>query len=387
MLSRKKALFVCGNLPYPVVSGGRKRELQLLTELSFKYDTDFLCITRDIVNDRKNIKSLGGHVCKVKLLPATSESECRLSEFISTENLFKRFQSDQVCLWLRENILNYDLIHFERSVIMPTFLIGSCTPIIISEQNIESEIVSQVMKSEDLNEADKITFDNYLKLLQRHENLVWNSVFRILTITKNDASHIRSRISDESKVIVLPPKFDHNKTHTIPKVIREGTIKLMYLGNFNYYPNKYAAIYIINKIIPYLEEKGISFEFRIIGNGANNIRNLINETNVTIIDYIENMNEHWEWANLLVAPIFYGSGLKIKIQEALENRTPVITTNSGASGFEHYVNKYVYICEDQLGISNLIQGFLGNTESYSEVTRSLASENLRWDVQEIDYLP
>ena len=77
----------------------------------------------------------------------------------------------------------------------------------------------------------------------------------------------------------------------------------------------------------------------------------------------------------------------IKVQEALENRTPVITTDSGASGYEHYLNKYVYACENSVEISTLIKGFLNCPESYFDVTKSLTNEYLRWDVPEVDYLP
>lgn len=387
MSSKKKALFICGNLPYPVVSGGRKRELQLLSELSNKYDTELLCITRDIANDESNLKHLYNLTDKITLLPANSAFDCKLTNDAQIENLFKRFHTKEFNCWLGENINNFDLVHIERGMIIPPFLLNSIVPIIISEQNIESEIVNQVMNTENLCDSDKTLINQYYENLRKYENLVWNFATRVVTITKNDARVVRSRINDSSKVIILPPKINHSRISAPPKKIAGETINLMYLGNFNYYPNTYAAKNILGEIVPLLKEKGVNFRFRIIGNGANNLQNETSDENVTIIDFKEDVRDDWEWAHLLVAPIFYGSGLKIKVQEALENRTPVITTDSGVSGFEHYLNKYAYACKNSLEISSLIRGFLNNPESYFNITMSLANENLRWDVPEVDYLP
>jgi glycosyltransferase involved in cell wall biosynthesis len=387
MSPKKKALFICGDLPYPVVSGGRKRELQLLSELSSNYDTELLCITRDIANDEVNLKHIYDLTRKATLLPANPALDCRLTQDAQIENLFKRFHTKKVNWWLSENIKNFDQVHIERGVIMPPFLLGTRMPIIISEQNIESEIVNQVINTENLTDSDQTLLNQYYEYLRKYENLVWNSAARIITITKNDAKVIRSRINDDSKVIVLPPKINHSKFSTPPKKIIGETINLMYLGNFNYYPNTYAIKNILHEIIPLLKENGVNFRFRIIGNGANNLRSEICDENITITDFKEDVDDYWEWAHLLVAPIFYGSGLKIKVQEALENRTPVITTDSGASGFEHYLNKYVYICKNSLEFTTLIGGFINNPESYFSMTKNLTNENLKWDVPEVDYLP
>ncbi len=384
MLIKKRALFICGSLPYPVVSGGRKRELQLLTELGSSYDIHLLCITRDVNKDTANLSHLDNLISGATILSAVPEAECRLSKYSMTENLFKRFHTNNVLFWLKNNLKNFDLVHIERGIIMPTSLLGLCSSIIFSEQNIESEIVNQVIDSESLCKADITIFKDYLKKLQKHENLAWNSASKVLTITKKDAEQISGRISDPSKVVTIPPKFDNKKINTIPKIIYGKIIKLMYLGNFNYHPNKHAAINIIREIIPLLEEKGIRFEFRIVGNGANILRDLIDKDNVLVIDYVENIDEYWNWGNILVAPIYFGSGLKIKIQEALENRMPIITTFLGSSGFEHYIDKYIFVRESPLEIANLIEYFLKHPELYLEITKKLATENLVWNVPRVN---
>lgn len=69
---KKKVLFICGNLPYPIVSGGRKREFQLLSDIGRHFYVELLCITREIVSDMENSKYLSKYIRKIKPLPTNA---------------------------------------------------------------------------------------------------------------------------------------------------------------------------------------------------------------------------------------------------------------------------------------------------------------------------
>lgn len=379
MLRRKKVLFICGSLPYPIVSGGRKREFQLLTDLSKLFDIELLCITRNISSDTKNSKYLSKCLKKVNILSANPSSECMFSSKINIENLFKRFHTQDVVDWLSENIKRFDVIHIERSVLFPHILLTDSVPFIISEQSVESETVRQILVSGKINHGDKLTVENYYKDMVAHEKIMWKQASKIITITEKDAKNIKSKIGGTNKVFVIPPKFSNKKSFDFKK-IRNGKINLIYLGNFNYFPNVVSVNKIFKQIIPKLKKMSIDYRIRIIGNGANKIKSAFDDEHCEIIDYIEDLTEHWKWAHISLSPIYYGGGIKIKILDSLDNRVPVITTNSGLGGFEHYKNIFVFPRENSNKITLLIKYFVENPGFYSKITKNLANENLHWNL-------
>lgn len=376
---KKKALFICGNLPYPIVSGGRKREFQLLSDIGKYFDVELLCITREIVSDMKNSKYLDKYVEKINLLPANAVSESVLSNKIAIENLFKRFHTGKVTDWLTENMKRFDIIHVERSALIPCSFLKNSVPFVISEQSIESKTINQVLTSGILNHNDKARVESYYESMIAHEEAMWESACKIITITENDAREIKLRISNADKVFIVPPRLS-NKKRPSSKKINDRKVNLIYLGNFNYFPNIVSLNKIFKEIVPILNKMKIDYHFKIIGTGADKIKNGFKNNRCEIIGYTQDLAEYWEWAHISLLPIYYGGGLKVKILDSLKNRVPVITTNSGLNGFEHYKNIFVYPCENSIKMALLIKYFVENPKLFSKVATDLATENLRWDL-------
>ena len=116
-------------------------------------------------------------------------------------------------------------------------------------------------------------------------------------------------------------------------------VKLGYLGSFNHPPNRTAFIFFINKIAPLLEKEKIDYRFFIAGkNEKKEIDWLIkrspikNEKNIYNLGFVDNVTDFFQLIDILVAPIFSGSGSRIKILESLSYGVPIISTTIGAEG-------------------------------------------------------
>lgn len=384
MKNEKKGrlLFICGDLPYPIVSGRRKREFEMLSDLSEIFDIELLCITRNFSQDVGNSKHLKRYAKSVVLLSANPPSDCVLSEEVNIEDLFKRFNTKKVSNWLLKNVNNFDTVHVERDVLFPDELLQSLTTsLVVSEQNVESQIVYQVLASNKKGVNNYEVVEKYYAKLLVREKKIWEKANKIVTITEFDAEQIKREISNQDKVLVIPLKFDNDR-RTFGRKKSKDHINLMYLGNFNYFPNVISANKIFTEIIPLLNEMKVNFKFRILGSGANKIRNGYEDAHCKIIDFTEDMSSDWKWVDLSILSIYYGGGLKTKILDSLNNRVPVITTYKGLNGFEHYKSKFIFSCNNSREMIELVKYFADNPLLLSAIIEDLRKTKLKWDLPE-----
>lgn len=81
--------------------------------------------------------------------------------------------------------------------------------------------------------------------------------------------------------------------------------------------------------------------------------------NIKLLGWVEDLNSVYQAADIIINPVYFGSGLKIKNVEALCNGKPLVTTTVGAEGLEHGIDRAFLVCDrpeqaiEQL--SNLIE--------------------------------
>lgn len=107
---------------------------------------------------------------------------------------------------------------------------------------------------------------------------------------------------------------------------------LLYTGSFDFYPN-IDALLLLLKIAKELPEQN----FIVAGRGLSTLQNKIEITkNVRLASDVNSilMNRFFEESKAFICPVRYGSGMKIKIAEALSYGLPVIAHEMGIDGYE-----------------------------------------------------
>jgi glycosyltransferase involved in cell wall biosynthesis len=139
-------------------------------------------------------------------------------------------------------------------------------------------------------------------------------------------------------------KVENNGLAKIDLMARKKTLplKIGYIGATSHPPNRTAIEYIVEKILPQLEKQKI--DYRLILAGDNQDLKIENPK-VELLGMVGESRSFFEQIDYLVAPIFAGSGTRIKILEGLGFGVPVITTKIGAEGIE-IKSPYLRIVED-----------------------------------------
>lgn len=149
---------------------------------------------------------------------------------------------------------------------------------------------------------------------------------------------------------LLKKYFRITRVNTIPNGIEQikflntsseiGVIKLGYIGGFSHPPNVEAVRFIIQEILPVFKKEQYNYKLILGGEVDKSMIEKFAATQqiplsrIVVLDYVINTKDFYKQIDVLVAPLFSGSGTKIKIMESLSFGRPVVTTTVGAEGIK-----------------------------------------------------
>jgi glycosyltransferase involved in cell wall biosynthesis len=109
-----------------------------------------------------------------------------------------------------------------------------------------------------------------------------------------------------------------------PTVVFQGTLR--------YPPNADAARVLVREIGPALRELVPGARIRLVGTTAPALESLADPPAVTLVGQVDDIADELAVADLVVVPVRFGSGTRLKVLEAFAHRVPVVSTTLGAEG-------------------------------------------------------
>lgn len=117
--------------------------------------------------------------------------------------------------------------------------------------------------------------------------------------------------------------------------------KILFLGSYSWFPNRDALNYFLREIWLEIIRKIPSQELLVVGRMFPT--SIHNVKGIKLLGEVNDMSEVWQQAGILVVPLRIGSGVRIKILEAMAMGKAVITTKEGAEGLEYIPGSLVIV--------------------------------------------
>jgi succinoglycan biosynthesis protein ExoO len=95
--------------------------------------------------------------------------------------------------------------------------------------------------------------------------------------------------------------------------------------------------------------------------------------NVIFHKYVENLEEQYRQADLVVNPVWIGTGLKIKTVEALARGKPLVTTKTGTMGMQGEIEKACALASDDRDLANEIIRLLSDKVARNRLSRAASA--------------
>jgi glycosyltransferase involved in cell wall biosynthesis len=170
------------------------------------------------------------------------------------------------------------------------------------------------------------------------------------------------RTADAADVAVLCSEHDRVRfgcpgTHVVPNGYprpaqpvgrpRAGSPATVLLqGELTYGPNLEGARWFTQSVFPAIADAlAHDVQLRLVGRSDDRLADLHRPPAVTVTGFVEDLQSELAGADLVVAPIRYGGGTRIKILEAWAHRIPVVATRIGAEGLEAVDGEHVLLAD------------------------------------------
>jgi polysaccharide biosynthesis protein PslH len=205
-------------------------------------------------------------------------------------------------------------------------------------KNIFSLLTAHEVQSKNAREAFESESDPLEKLrlfyrwmqILRYEAAQVRRFDRVVTMTSEDAAYLRSYVP-AANIRAIPIGIDAEEFR--PSGLAAGPasgrkVSVLFVGNFLHPPNVEAAWFLVRELAPKFPEVTFSIAGSPVPEGMRC------EGNVELPGYVPDTRMMYQAANtIVVAPLFSGSGQRVKLLEAFSMACAVITTRVGAMGF------------------------------------------------------
>ena len=155
---------------------------------------------------------------------------------------------------------------------------------------------------------------------------------------------------------IQPQEAEYFKKLTPKKVLTVGHIikvaepdetklasppRLLFVGSSNP-SNRNGMKWFLDNVFNMLQEKVPGIELDVVGKACQFIKQA---PGLNLLGSVENLNQFYQNASVVINPLQFGTGLKIKSLEALAMKKPLVTTPNGATGIEEWAGRS-FLCAE-----------------------------------------
>ncbi|MSP58451.1 MAG: glycosyltransferase [Flavobacteriaceae bacterium] len=260
---------------------------------------------------------------------------------------------------------NRSRIHKSTSIKNPE-MGRSPLPLVYRSHNVESEIWFR------LAQQSRQAFKKWYLLLQsrklqQFEQKIWCSVDAVISITEND-SNVIGKYTQRVKGIAVAQTVYLPGIETInPSICKLQPNKVFHIGSMEWQANQQGVQWFLQKVWPILLAKLPLAEFHLAGKSMRTDDPRFFQSGVINHGPVSDAQIFMKENGIMLVPISVGSGIRIKIIEAMALRVPVVTTSVGVQGLKILHNVHCKIADTPQDFANAIVDLMANPTLTNEI--------------------
>lgn len=291
---------------------------------------------------------------------------------------------------LREKLLDIikykkiDIVHADHTAMAELAIFAGRylhVPVVLRLHNVEWKIWQRFGDRCSYFSPVRYYIQRQARLLKQKESQLSEQCDLCLTITEKDKQAINS-MSDRISVETIP--FGVNHIDFEPDYSYKESNTLLLATTWAWRHNVDGALWFINKVMPLIREKIPNAKLYLLGKHLPDFFEKYSSEGIEPIGFVTSIEEYYRRCQVFISPLFVGSGIRIKILEAMSYGLPVVSTIVGAEGIEADEPHGLFISDDSrtqaqtiidLFLSADKVSVLGN-DAYSYVRKKYSAENL-----------
>lgn len=337
--NRPRILFLAHLLPSPPDGGAKIKSYYTLRALAAAYDVTLVAFIRSD-DEKQHLDDLRpfcvGGIETIPIVRSKSKNVIDAGSAILARQSFlvarDRVPEMQKAVTDRLQRQRFDAVHIDH-LQMAQYVLPRRTGahLILDQHNVESVIVRRLAETTPSRWIRLYANQEWPKL-ERYEVGICKQCDQVLTVTEEDASILRALDPGLTNVTAIPIGVDGEYFSPVDR--RPDSKTLLSIGTMFTQPNIDAILWFHERIYPMIKEKVPDARLNIVGNKpVERITGLaLLDKSVTVTGYVEDVRPTAIDSAAFIVPLLSGSGMRVKILNAMSMALPVVSTRIGAEG-------------------------------------------------------
>ena len=182
--------------------------------------------------------------------------------------------------------------------------------------------------------------------LRAYEAHMCRTFDTVLAVSETDKADLEDAAGTSLAATVIPIAID--TAHNAPITRRPDADHLLHLGTMQWPPNVDAVDWFAHAIWPHIRAGAPRAQCDVVGaRPPRRIRNLgARVPGINVTGYVDDPTPYLQGAAVMVAPLRAGSGMRVKILEAMARQIPIVSTTVGCGGIAVEHGQHLLMADD-----------------------------------------
>lgn len=165
-------------------------------------------------------------------------------------------------------------------------------------------------------------------LVEKSERFTFRQADCIMALTERDADLITQVYGCNVKYIIPSSFRDQYDVHKLQDNA-DGKLSLLFIGTM-FGPNYEGIKWFVENVMPKLDD----IKLKIVGKNFETKKEELEKDNIEVIGTVTDLEPYYYSNAVIVLPVFYGDGQKVKTVEAFMYGKTIIATNESLEGYD-----------------------------------------------------
>ena len=189
------------------------------------------------------------------------------------------------------------------------------------------------------------------RLIARAERRIAQAWRGISVCTDEDVAALRAAVP-EAHAVKLPNIVNRD---LLPARAPDGRFRLLFIGNLGFSANTAGLTAFLREIWPWLTQNIPELTLDVVGiNPPSALAAHLATLGISLHANVPSVRPYYEACDVVICPILFGSGTRIKILEAMAYGRPVVSTEVGADGLGLRDGAQILLTPDMAGFGQAL---------------------------------
>jgi len=229
-------------------------------------------------------------------------------------------------------------------------------PVVLRAHNIEHRIWQRIADNTS-NPLKKAYLRQLCRTLKQFELITLRKMDGIVAITPVDAQDIAS-LTEHPHIISIP--FGINLEHIPLQPEKTVDVSLFHIGAMNWMPNAEGIAWFLEQVWPMVNRRMPDLKLHLAGRYMPDWLLKLQAPNVMVEGEVPEVWQYMMQYAVMIVPLFSGSGIRIKIVEAMAAGKAIVTTAIGAEGINCVDGKHLLVANDAAAFADAVVELCNN---------------------------